>query len=383
MAHHSKILVTFLLLFLFKGLSGQAIENIVNFLTAHPNKKAVARDSSLYPSKAIFTPVISFAPETNWSLGVGIKGLFKIKGSGDETRTSNIPLTIQYTVENRYFFFSGFEIFSPQEKYMLTGNVRVQSFPSLYFGLGPDTPKTNEEEFAYRQILLQPLLLKNVFKKYLFLGGGIRYNKISKVEFEPNGLLENTDAPGALGSTSAGVELAMIYDSRDNILNAYKGTFISLTHGFYGEWLGGTNKFELTKLDFRYYMQPLGKSSSILGIQFISEFSWNDAPLLEKGRLGGKDIMRGYFEGRYTDNHLIATQIEWRQKLTHRLGVVGFLGIGKVAPKLNSFSDSALRTSFGVGVRFLIDEEENLNLRLDFGRGNEKTNYYFNIAESF
>ena len=32
---------------------------------------------------------------------------------------------------------------------------------------------------------------------------------------------------------------------------------------------------------------------------------------------------------------------------------------------------------------YLVDEEENLNLRLDFGLGNEKLNYYFKIAESF
>ena len=382
MTPNLKINVIFLL-FLCQGLSGQGLDKVLNFLTVHPNKRAVERDNSLYPAKAILTPVISFAPETNLSLGLGIKGLFKMKGSGDETRTSNLPLTFQYTIENKYLFFSGFEVFSPQEKYVLTGNVRIQSFPSLYFGIGQDTPRSNEEEFAYSQILIQPLLLKNLFRRYLFFGGGIRYNKISGVEAQPDGLLANTDIPGALGSTSVGLELAMIYDSRDNILNAYDGMFISLTHGFYDEWLGGTQKFQLTKLDFRYYMQPLGTPSSILGIHFISEFSSGDVPFLELGRLGGHEIMRGYFEGRYTDRHIIATQVEWRQKLSHRWGLVGFAGIGSIAPEVNEFTSSPLRTSVGLGVRFLVDEEENLNLRLDFGLGNEKANYYFKIAESF
>ena len=130
-------------------------------------------------------------------------------------------------------------------------------------------------------------------------------------------------------------------------------------------------------------MQPLGSPSSILGIHLISEFSSGDAPLLELGRLGGHEIMRGYFEGRYTERHIIATQIEWRQKLTHRWGVVGFVGVGSVAPEISEFANSNVRTSVGVGVRFLVDEHENLNLRLDFGNGNEKTNYYFKIAESF
>jgi len=378
-----KITITILFVFIFSGLKAQKLNNILEFLTLHPNKKAAERDSTIYPAKAIFTPVISYAPETNIGIGIGMKGLFKMKGSGDETRTSNLPLTGQYTIENRYLFFSGFEIFSPQEKYMLTGNVRIQSFPSLYFGIGPDTPKSNEEEFNYSQILLQPLILKNLFKRYLFFGGGIRYNRVSKVEPLENGLLETSGQPGALGSTSSGLELAIIYDSRDNLLNAVEGQFFSITHGFYGGWLGSSHKFQLTKLDLRHFIQPLGNPSSILGIHFLSQFSRGDAPLQEMGQLGGHRIMRGYFDGRYTDRHLITTQAEWRQKLSHRWGVVAFAGLGNVAPSLDKFDFGNIRTSVGFGVRFLVDEEENLNLRLDLGIGNEKVNYYFKIAEAF
>ena len=139
----STILLSLLILCPRDG-KAQGMDKVIEFLTIHPNKKAVQKDSTLYPAKAIFTPVISYAPETNWSFGVGMKGLFKMKNSGDETRTSNMPITFQYTLENKYFFFSGFDIFFPQEKYILTGNLRIQSFPSLFFGIGPDSPKTNE-----------------------------------------------------------------------------------------------------------------------------------------------------------------------------------------------------------------------------------------------
>jgi len=369
--------------FSYIELSAQGLEKVLEFLTVHPNQKAVERDSTIYPSKAIFTPVITYAPETNLSFGVGMKGLFKMRGSGPETRTSNIPLTVQYTIENKYLFFSGFGIFSPQERYMLTGNIRVQSFPSLYFGVGQDTPKSNEEEFAYNQILIEPILLKNLFRKYLFFGGGIRYNRISGVEVVPEGLLGLSEQSGSNGSTSSGIQLAIIYDSRDNILNASKGMFIGLTHGFYGSFLGSSHEYQLTRLDFRYYMQPLKKPSSILGFHFLAHFSHGDTPLLEMARLGGGDIMRGYFEGRYTERHLLATQVEWRQKLTYRWGVVGFAGVGSVAPSLGQFNFDYARLSLGVGVRFLIDAEENLNLRLDYGIGSEKNKYYFKIAESF
>lgn len=375
--------IVFIFLLFQSGIQAQNLEKVIDFLTVYPNKKAAASDSAIHPAKMIFTPVISYAPETNLSIGVGMKGLFKMRGSGPETRTSNIPLTVQYTIENKYLFFSGFGIFTPQERYMLTGNIRVQSFPSLYFGVGQNTPESNEEEFGYSQVLIEPIFLKNVLMPYFYMGSGFRYNRISNVQATEEGLLANSEQTGASGSTSSGIQLAMIYDSRDNILNASKGLFIALTHGFYGSFLGSSQNYELTRFDLRYYMQPFKKPSSILAFQLVTRFSHGDTPLLELGRLGGDEIMRGYFEGRYTDRHFIASQVEWRQKLNHRWGVVAFAGLGGVAPSINEFKVDDLRPSIGLGLRFLVDAEENLNLRLDFGRGQEKLNYYFKIAESF
>ncbi len=375
------IIISFLILpFKFEA---QAIENIIDFLTVHPNKKAVERDSSIYPTKAIFTPVISYAPETSLSFGMGMKGLFKIKGSGSETRTSNIPLTVQYTIENKYLFFSGFQVFFPRERYILAGNIRVQSFPSLYFGIGESTPDSNEEEFSYNQILFEPIFLRNILVPNLYAGSGFRYNRIGNVKASPGGLLESTEQPGALGSTSSGAQLAMIYDSRDNLLNAKEGFYIELTHGFYGKFLGGTQAYQLTRFDMRYYVKPLKTSKSVLAFQAIAHFSHGNTPLQELGRFGGDETMRGYFEGRYTDRHLLATQVEWRQKLSRRWGVTAFAGFGGVAPKVNQFSIDNARPAIGVGVRFLVDNVEDLNLRLDFGVGQQKSSYYFKIAEAF
>jgi len=93
--------------------------------------------------------------------------------------------------------------------------------------------------------------------------------------------------------------------------------------------------------------------------------------------------MRGYFEGRYTDRHMIAAQVEWRQKLSRMWGVIAFAGLGEVAPTVDQFSLDTIRPSIGAGFRFLIDPVEDLNLRLDWGFGHRTNNYYFNIAEAF
>jgi len=362
-------------------IEAQTLENLIEFFTVYPNKKAAEKNSAIHPAKAIFTPIISYAPETNLNFGVGMKGLFKMRGSGPETRTSNIPMSLAYSIDKKYQFFSGFDIFFPQERYKLMGSVNVQTFPSLYFGVGQNTSDSNEEEFGYRQILIEPIFLKNLFVPNLYFGGGLRYNRISHIKAEKDGLLDLSNLIGSKGSTSSGLQLAMIYDSRDNILNARKGFYLEFTHGFYSKALGGTQNYELTRFDFRYYRQVFKEPSSIVAFQLLTHSSHGDTPLFELARLGGNEIMRGYFEGRYTDRHLIATQVEWRQQLNRRWGAVAFIGVGGVAPTIDQFE--TFRPSAGLGVRFLIDPKEALNLRLDLGLGKEKLNYYFKIAEAF
>ncbi len=106
-------------------------------------------------------------------------------------------------------------------------------------------------------------------------------------------------------------------------------------------------------------------------------------PLIELAALGGPELMRGYYDGRYLDRNLVAGQVEYRRPLTGRLGMVVFAGAGQVAPKPTGLRLDRFKPSFGAGIRFKIVKEENLNVRFDYGVGRGTSNYYFNIAEAF
>ncbi|MGB3183748.1 MAG: BamA/TamA family outer membrane protein [Cyclobacteriaceae bacterium] len=368
--------------------SAQFVEKAIEFFTIRPNKKKAEQDSTVYPSKIVLAPVVIYSPETSIGLGVGAKYLFKMSGSGDETRTSNMPVSLIYTLQNQIVIYSGFEIFSNQERYMLTGNLQFQVFPRFYYGIGRNTPESNEEKYNYTQILVEPILLKRVAEPPLFLGAGIRYNRISNVEPQPDGLLIRDDFPGATGSTSVGAQVAAVFDSRDNLLNANRGWYLELTHGFYGKALGGTHEFQLTRLDFRYYQSLKDFSiydghSDVLAFQLITKFTYGEPPLNELAALGSDQIMRGYYSGRYLDRNLVSTQVEYRAQITKRLGAAVFAGVGDVAGDVSDFKFANLRASIGFGLRFLIDEREDLNIRADWGFGNRTNNYYLNVAEAF
>lgn len=384
-----RLLILVFLLLCTTNLVSQEKENtldkIVEYFTFYPNNKKVAKDSTLYSSKIITAPIIYYSPETSLGIGVGAKYLFKFKGSGKETRTSNMPISLLYTLKNQFFIFSGFEVFTNQEKWVITGNIIFQNYPRLYYGIGKSTPETNEETYDSYQFLIEPIILKRLFTRYLFLGGGLRYNTIYDTTIEANGLLDTNMPTGFDGSTSVGLEFAALYDSRDNILNASKGWYLEFTRGFYNTSLGGTNKFDLTRFDLRHFLKLSQKNDGVLAFQAIGHFSNGDVPLAEYALFGSEEIMRGYIEGRYTEENMLAAQVEYRRTFKNsRFGFVAFLGAGDVFNNSKELKFNDIKLNYGLGLRFMLDKKEKLNIRFDYGAGNEsKGNLYVNIAEAF
>lgn len=383
----TKYLLAILCMVLFlspKKGDAQTLEKLAEFITFYPNKKAYEKDSTLYKHKFIAAPVITYSPETSLAIGTGAKYLFKFNGSGEETRASNIPMSIRYTLNNQFIFYSGFEVFTNQEQWVIEGNLLFQNYPRLYYGLGRNTTKENELEYNYYQFLAEPIFLKQLFTRYLFIGAGVRYNTIFDVEYDNDTTLATDQITGFNGSRSMGVEAAALYDSRNNILNAANGWYVEATYGVYGKALGGTNKFQLTRFDIRHFMGLNETGNDILAFQFLGRFSSGDVPFNELALLGGNEIMRGYREGRFVDRHLMAGQMEYRKSFgDSRWGAVAFLGAGDVANSVGSFALKNLRPSYGAGVRFKLDKTENLNLRFDYGFGQGSNYFYFTIAEAF
>jgi outer membrane protein assembly factor BamA len=364
--------------------NAQGLDNFVENFTFYPNKKKVEKDSTLYLSKFIAAPIISYSPETSLGFGVGAKYLFKFDGSGEETRTSNMPISFLYTLNNQFFLYSGFEIFTNQEEWVISGNILFQNYPRLYYGIGRNTPEENEEIYDNYQILIEPILMKQLFTRYLFLGGGVRYNSVFNVNVEEDGLLDTNKPAGFDGFTAVGFEFAALYDSRDNILNASKGWYLEVTKGFYGKVLGGTNEYKLTRFDLRHYILLTKDKNNVLAFQAVGHFANDDVPFSELALFGSDRIMRGYIEGRFIEENMMAAQVEYRKTFKDsRFGFTVFAGAGDVFNKSNELKINELKLNFGAGLRFMLDKKERLNIRFDYGFGEDSRYPYINIAEAF
>ncbi len=361
------------------------IDDITDFFEFELHSKE--RDSTHYTTKLVIAPVVSYEPSTSLGFGGGTKLLFKPKKAGKETRTSNIPISARYTLRNQFILTSDYDIFFPQEKYLLKGRTRFSGYPISYFGIGNQSLTEFKREVSFNQLSIEPLLLKRIIPNF-FLGGGFRllHTGGAKLQEGEEVMGSKQALLDSLNNFSLGVELAAVLDSRDNILNATDGTLFEFTHGIYDAFLGSERNYMLSKADFRKYFKVNPEKLDVLAFQLFTRLSWGESPVLDLPNLGGQALLRGYQEGRFRDQFAYFTQVEYRWQTFRRIGFVFFGGTGSVASQNETLQLKDLKYSLGSGIRLKIVESENLNIRFDYalGFGNENANnFYLGIAEAF
>ena len=94
--------------------------------------------------------------------------------------------------------------------------------------------------------------------------------------------------------------------------------------------------------------------------------------------------MRGYFYGRYRDNFFAMLQMEYRQYFYRKLGFVVFASVGNVSASILDYNLINVKYTYGGGLRYLFNQKEKINLRMDIGIGTDgSTGIYFGIEEIF
>ncbi len=335
-------------------------------------------------SSYVVAPIISYQPETSWQFGVGVKYLFRPKNyDSSDTRKSFFAGAIKYTVKRQVLFTPAIVIFTNHENFLLDGNYVYKKFPQNYFGTGYNTRIEDKELVDLQELRLEQILFKKVQDK-LFAGGGVRYLNIFDVAQKADGLLIKDKPTGWDGFQSIGLTANLRFDNRDNVLNAFSGSYIDFRAGLMRKRTGIKGNYSLYRLDARKYNKPFEHRNDVLAAQFMYQAApTGDVPFTELSFLGSDGLMRGYYGRRYIDRYFIGGQVEYRLALPHNFGLVGFAGLGEVYNTSNDIQLSHLKYSIGTGIRYKIIPKENINVRFDIGFGNGSTAFYMSIAEAF
>lgn len=182
---------------------------------------------------------------------------------------------------------------------------------------------------------------------------------------------------GNKGQKISGLGLVLGFDTRDNIFQPNKGSFHQAQIISYRPVLGSEFTFTQYRLDLRRYY-PVYKRQ-ILAVQAWYSFTAGHSPFQQVSLIGGSDVMRGYFEGKYRDRNAMVYQAEYRIPVYRKLGLVCFASAGQVADTIPSFSFKKFRYGGGLGFRYQLTDD-GLNLRLDLAYG-DQSSFYFGLNE--
>lgn len=337
--------------------------------------------TSIERPKFIAYPTVAYSPETKWEFGVS--ALYVYYANQDTlNRLSEINAFTFITLESQYGLWLDHALYSDKNKWFFLGKIRLQRFPLLYYGIGPDVSGQELAQIDAGSISVRERVLRNLTGS-LFLGLEADFQRLTGVEVD---VLDNSFNPpvGLISYSNIGLGLGLVYDNRHNVLNVREGFFGETGFLNYNDSWGSDFSFTSVFFDARYY-HPVRKNQVLASQLYLNNVNGN-APFNQLSLMGGESLMRGYYTGRYRDNTLIAAQTEYRFlpfPFSKRWGAAAFIGVGTVASSIRNINLDYLKATGGAGVRFLLFKEKDIFTRFDVAFSEDGPGFYFFIGEVF
>jgi hypothetical protein len=225
---------------------------------------------------------------------------------------------------------------------------------------------TNDVAFTHQQLVFQ------LGDSNFFLGPYYRFlTSDSTFAFTD---LDSGIPQAQLQSKTSGLGVELDYDSRDQPFSPNKGVRASISYSQQAEWLGGDfNYGELGAYGIGYV--PLA-DNFVLGTFVRGQFNIGTAPFYDLPMID----MRGIPKGRYVDNDEIQAEAELRYDLSRRWSLVGFGGVGRVAPSVGQLLDADNHAAVGAGFRYLIAEKYGLRMGVDVAHADSDWTVYVGVG---
>ncbi len=213
--------------------------------------------------------------------------------------------------------------------------------------------------------------------------GGLQY-RLMTTNAEPNEDPDRTQPPpqDELNSTLSMLGPSFAYDARDSQTQPRRGVLLSTS------WLFGTkvlgNSFAHNKLSLSgSAYEPLGTGTVVAANARVCATSGH-VPYYDLCMFGSDNALRGYPSGRYRDRASWAVQVELRQQIIGRWGGVAFAGLGGIAPSAGDIVGKGnMLPAGGIGVRYRPFNDNDVQVRLDFGLGKDASGIYLGLGEAF
>ncbi|WP_339900728.1 BamA/TamA family outer membrane protein [uncultured Cyclobacterium sp.] len=333
------------------------------------------QDSTIF--KAL--PLAYFTPETR----IAAEGFaFYSFYAKESKRKSNLRMFVTYTQNKQYLLILPWQVYTSGDQYFLNGSIDYRKFPEYYYGLGNNTKETSRALYAFKALTFKSKSYKRL-KKDTYIGLALQGQWLKPKFPEMELLFEDVlEENGREGYGYMGFGPAVMWDKRDHILSPSSGSFVEFSPLIgVGKSNHSAINFGLLSLDMRHY---LALADNITWAnQFLTQLSFGEVPFRTLPTLGGPFLHRGYYQGRFRDNHSAILQSEYRHHVIGRFGFVVFGSAGRVYKSLQEKLYKNIHLAAGGGLRVRISKKDRTNVRLDYSFTSDSRGFYIYFAEAF
>ncbi len=339
-----------------------------------PEKSCCQESKPAKKISVLPVPAIGYSPETKTY--VGAVTLFTFNTVSDTlTRTSNAKAEFNYTWNKQLILESGWNYFFPGETWFTRGTIHYSRYPDLYYGTGFNTPESGEISFQSNRFIFDLDLFRKI-RNNMFLGLGANAKSYSNIHYLQDELIY----PELKNENIFGLNFILLHDSRDNILTPSNGNYFELNNSFNS----GSGFYFKMAVDYRNYVNFGRKKQQVLAGRIYHSSIFGQPPFYDLAMIGGDEYVRGYYLGRFRDKNLTTVQLEHRMHLFWRIGFATFGGISLIYKNIGAIENKSFKPNVGAGLRFLVDKNENTNLRIDYAVGAQnQSGFYISFGESF
>lgn len=346
------------------------IKRIVNYFS-ETNKKPISKKMDFSLIGGPF-----YSSDSKFGIGIVAAGAYSTAPDDSLTRPSDMSLSFKATTAAHFeLSFGGVHVF-PHDRYRLDYNVSFSSIDTKYWGIGYEQCSDNDNESKYKYLASHAEALFAIrFGKNMYLGPLVTFDYVNARSFQKpelwNGMPHRT--------FNYGLGASLRYDTRDNLTATKNGILIRFDQTFDFGWMGNRYPFKINEFTAAWF-HPVWKGCT-LASRLHWRITWGDTPWGLMSYLGGSETMRGYFEGRYRDKGAADICVELRQHVWRRNGVVVWVGVGSIFPRITDIHFNQLLPNFGFGYRW--EFKKNVNVRVDIGFGKHERGLFFGINEAF
>lgn len=339
-------------------------------------------------------PFITALPGAGYAIQSGYIGVIAVSSTFytdyEKKKASAILSNFFYSQYHQYWTIINSLIYDNNLKLSFVGDWRYYKFPTNTYGLGSGTSFADITGIDYSYFKFHQVVLREILPD-IFLGAGYHLDRYSDIEITsmPDIVPDFLKYGYTTQSTSSGLSIDAVYDSRQNSVNPKCGTYASFMYRNNTTLVGSDYNWQGMVLDIRKYIPFPENSNNVLAFwSYNNLIIKGNPPYLDLPYIAGDSYSntgRGYAMGRYRGKKFVYLESEYRFGILQN----GLLG-GVAFANLSSFSAwpsnqfTGVTPGSGIGLRVKINHHSDTNVALDYGFGVEGSRgFFFNIGEVF